>query len=390
MGTMRCHARIRIRDPDDFSVAQPIGVATISLMSLEPIAAAGDLATGTLLARAVEPEAGEATASAGTGACLNCGCPLTTRYCGECGQSAHVHTTLGSLAHDLVHGLFHFEGKIARTLPMLLRRPGELTRRYIAGERAKFVSPLALFLFAAFLMFAMFESVGGPFHPRATVIRNGQPLSPEQVTRFYADARAREANLGRQLAALAPGHDPEAARLRSAIADAKGEADGLALAASIDSGHVDTSGLAKYPPVTGFEGLDRRIREATANPELLLLKLQSNAHKFTWVLIPLSVPFLWLVFAWRREYRLYDHTVFIVYALSAVMLLMTAMALLSATGLSVEWALFLIPVHQYLQLRGAYRISRWGAIWRAAWLTVSANVVLSLFAILLLASGLIG
>ena len=38
---------------------------------------------------------------------------------------------------------------------MLVRRPGELTRRYIEGERAKFISPLALFLFSVFLLFAV-------------------------------------------------------------------------------------------------------------------------------------------------------------------------------------------------------------------------------------------
>ena len=52
----------------------------------------------------------------------------------------------------------HFEGKIWRTLPLLVWRPGELTRRYIDGERAKFVSPIALFLFFVFLMFAVMRA----------------------------------------------------------------------------------------------------------------------------------------------------------------------------------------------------------------------------------------
>ena len=56
--------------------------------------------------------------------------------------------------------MFNFEGKIWRTLPMLAWRPGELTRRYIAGERARFVSPVALFLFTVFLMFAVLNFTG--------------------------------------------------------------------------------------------------------------------------------------------------------------------------------------------------------------------------------------
>ena len=77
-------------------------------------------------------------------ACLNCGAALGGDYCSACGQHAHVHRTLSAFFHDLIHGVFHFEGKTWRTLPMLAWRPGELTRRYIEGERASFVSPMAL------------------------------------------------------------------------------------------------------------------------------------------------------------------------------------------------------------------------------------------------------
>ena len=44
---------------------------------------------------------------------------------------------------------------------MLAFHPGALTRRYIAGERARFVSPLALFLFSVFLMFATIHALAG-------------------------------------------------------------------------------------------------------------------------------------------------------------------------------------------------------------------------------------
>ena len=43
---------------------------------------------------------------------------------------------------------------------MLAWRPGELTRRYIAGERARVISPIALYLFSVFLMFAVLNLTG--------------------------------------------------------------------------------------------------------------------------------------------------------------------------------------------------------------------------------------
>src|SRR5690349_5427059 len=118
--------------------------------------AAADVITGGVIARAVEPTAGESKQHE-HGPCRNCGAIVTGTYCSNCGQSAHLHRSLVSLGHDILHGVFHFEGKVWHTVPELLFRPGRLTRRYIDGERARFVSPMALYLFTVFLTFAVFS-----------------------------------------------------------------------------------------------------------------------------------------------------------------------------------------------------------------------------------------
>ena len=126
------------------------------------VEAAGDVLTGAVIAKTIEGNTGAAHASAvSAGICRNCNTPLTGAYCAACGQSAHIHRSLVSLGHDILHGAFHFEGKLWRTLPELFFRPGRLTRRYIDGERAKFVSPMALFLFTVFVMFAAFSFTSG-------------------------------------------------------------------------------------------------------------------------------------------------------------------------------------------------------------------------------------
>ncbi|MFY8196726.1 MAG: DUF3667 domain-containing protein, partial [Novosphingobium sp.] len=115
-------------------------------------------------ARTVEPSAGEYAGDHGhthESACLNCGTALVGSHCHACGQAAHVHKTLGAFFHDLLHGVFHFEGKIWRTLPLLITKPGKLTREYIDGRRASYVSPIALFLFCMFLLFTAINSMSG-------------------------------------------------------------------------------------------------------------------------------------------------------------------------------------------------------------------------------------
>jgi hypothetical protein len=122
-----------------------------------------DVTQGALMAGAVEPAYGrgnsEGAADMG-GTCLNCSTVLIGRHCYQCGQPANVHKTLGAFFHDLLHGVFHFEGKVWRTLPLLAWRPGRLTREYIDGRRVSYVSPVALFLFAVFLSFAIFNLSG--------------------------------------------------------------------------------------------------------------------------------------------------------------------------------------------------------------------------------------
>ncbi|WP_126173080.1 DUF3667 domain-containing protein [Altererythrobacter xinjiangensis] len=57
----------------------------------------------------------------------------------------HCHActfrTAGAFLHDLAHGALPFEGRVWHTLPELVLRPGQLTRRNIEGERPRFVSP---------------------------------------------------------------------------------------------------------------------------------------------------------------------------------------------------------------------------------------------------------
>jgi Protein of unknown function (DUF3667) len=359
--------------------------------------AAGDALTGGIIARAVEPQHGaDAVGADGLThehTCLNCGTALVGSYCHACGQHAHIHRTLFAIFHDILHGVFHFEGKVWHTLPLLAWKPGDLTRRYIHGQRARFVSPLALFLFCVFLMFATFESVGGPLRIQANraTMTNGVEV---KVTDFEAElvkTRAKLAALERQKAELdARGKNSTA--LDKQIEDARSDATGLTAAAAMMNGVAPESlSLPENLNVdTGDKDFDEKIKAGFKNPKLLLYKLQSSAYKFAWALIPLSLPFMWLIFAWRRQYRLYDHAVFVTYSLSFVMVLLVAMALLAAVGVPTAWALLLIPVHMFRQLKQGYSLGWFSALWRTFALQFVSFTVLLTFGTTLLALGLLG
>ncbi|MET1111290.1 MAG: DUF3667 domain-containing protein [Allosphingosinicella sp.] len=358
----------------------------------------GEAMTGGLAARAVEPAAGEGEGG-GHGACLNCGAELIGAHCHRCGQAGHVHRTLTAFWHDLAHSVLHFDGKLWRTLPMLAWRPGELTRRYVAGQRASFVSPMALFLFSVFLMFAIFSLAGGP------VRSSGSPQANREAA---ADIARERGELDGQIAKLERKRRELAAR-RQPTAAADAELAGLrrqrqtldtaqivlipSAAPEGAANKVDLSGVVD----TGWPWLDHAVTKAKENPKLLVYKLQNNAYKFSWALIPISVPFLWLLFLHRRRYRrykAYDHTVFVTYSISFMSLALIALSLVRLIGvpavLTILAMTFIPPIHIYRQLRGAYELSWWSALWRTFVLINFAFVAATLFFTGLLALGLLG
>lgn len=344
----------------------------------------GEAVLGGTLARAVEPDAGSTGGAGHTQetTCLNCRTPLIGEHCHACGQRAHVHRTLSAFFHDLMHGVLHFEGKIWRTLPLLAWRPGELTRRYIDGERARFVSPIALFLFSVFLMVAVISISGTPFI--ATKIDNGG-LS-QSIDEAIADGTKEIAALETRKTAATPTERP---RVEKVLADKRKD---LALLETMKSDGVASAIISR--PDSGITSdvgwLNEAFLKAKRNPQLLIYKLQSSSYKFSWALIPISVPFLWLLFPFSRRFRLYDHTVFVTYSLAFVMLLVITASLIHLAGLGKLAAImvFIPPIHMYRQLSGAYGLSRASAAARAFLLCLFAGTALLLFGLIMLAFGI--
>ncbi len=354
----------------------------------EEFAGVGDLATGALVARAVDPSMPAHQDGAG-GLCLNCGTRRIGGFCHACGQSSHVHRSFGAIGHELAHGVFHFEGKIWRTLPMLLFRPGELTRRYIHGERARFVSPLALFLFIVFVLFAMLSVVGAHLEwPDLGASAEGRQARAEIAAAIAKNAET-GATLSRQRAATTD--DAAVRRLDAAIAANRRDTR-IATAALAAMDKPQLEGLTRVR--SGWKRLDKGLAKAAENPNLILYKLQSNAYKFAWVLIPFSLPFMWLLFPFSRRFTLYDHAVFVTYSLCFVSLFGIALSLLRSTAIGMNalivLAMILTPVHMYKQLRGAYGIGRIGAAVRTLLMFLAANMAIVFFGTLLIGLGLVG
>ena len=339
------------------------------------IEAVGDVITGGLMARALEPPSGEADGHTHEKCCLNCGTPLTGPYCSACGQRAHIHRSVRAFFQDFIQGLFNFEGKIWRTLPMLAWRPGDMTRRYIDGERARFVSPVALYLFTVFAMFAVLNFTGalnaGRPKPIQAALKTGIADDQRELAKLQAE-RTIEAAAGKDLARL----DRRIAKRQEDIADTQKVVTGQVFSSS-DVGDGTPAWIRPF------------IRNARANPDLVSMRVQDAASKYSWLLIPISVPFMWLLFPFRRRYNTYDHTVFVTYSLSFMMILVIAGGALVAVGVpSLASLLFFVPpVHMYRHLKQTYELGRFSAIVRTMALLTFAFIAAALFAVAAVAIG---
>ncbi len=127
--------------------------------------------------------------------------------------------------------------------------------------------------------------------------------------------------------------DPEAAR-----AAAQQVSSSLArylpwLSAPGIDGRIDRALSKAQGPMLQIEGtsgmpvFERMLKHALENKELALYKIKGAAAKFAFLLMPISLPFLWLLLVTRRRFGMFDHAVFSLYSLSAMALLMSAAAI---------------------------------------------------------------
>ena len=131
--------------------------------------------------------------------CRNCGAATGGNFCIQCGQATHLHVpSAREFLHEFVAHYVALEGKLWKSLMLLLFKPGFLTREYIEGRRARYVEPLRLYLTFSIIFFALFKLSGVEI-----LTIGGNETTPPAISatadgKAHREARTVEANEAEQ------------------------------------------------------------------------------------------------------------------------------------------------------------------------------------------------
>ena len=124
--------------------------------------------------------------------CLNCGEELMGHYCHNCGQEVLTKTpTIGGFILAYLDNAFLWDSQFLKTLWTLLRRPGQLTKEFLAGKYSSQEHPLKLNMFLLFIfvtLFVFFASGDKMTNSAHSLINDERVFSSVQLESMQEDA----------------------------------------------------------------------------------------------------------------------------------------------------------------------------------------------------------
>jgi hypothetical protein len=327
--------------------------------------------------------------------CENCGQVVPDRFCSTCGQlAANFHRPFWELIGGSLGDMFSLDSRLFRSVPMLMFRPGRMTRNYLDGKRARYVPPFRMFLLASVIFFLTVFTVsdelgwfdgfgldlapesGFSFGPQGGDTQSApgemtEPLEKADVERQSPELIAEgalDAEKGLPFAdLLLPNGKIDRAGLKQLVEDrAEPNSDPAALA---------TAYMAANQAATVYENQDR-----------FGARLRQWAPRFSILFLPVFSLILMLIFAWHRRIYVFDHLIAglhfqtFLYVLGTA-LLIAAAALPHSAGWLVAGGFLAVVVYLYRMLRVTYGTGRILSAFRTAILLIFGMILLLALAI---------
>jgi Protein of unknown function (DUF3667) len=336
--------------------------------------------------------------------CANCETIVGDRFCTACGQLASdFHRPVWDLVASSLADVFALDGRLWRSLPLLLFRPGRMTRNYLDGKRARYVPPFRMFLLTSVIFFLTLFTLGDQLGWYQTLKldglmqdgidvglgEDGEPIA------VVSDDRIEELRERSQ--------DPDLSQEeRDAIDLELMQADGAITLQRImeEGGRINRDAL--YDEVNARLDEDSTPAEreqawraadhaATVyeNQDRYGARIREWAPRISIMFMPILAFMLTILYAWHRSRYIYDHVVTALHVQTFIYLLATVSLLLAA--LNAAWisnlvvgGLLIVLAYIYRQLRVTYQTGRLMAALRTFILLFTSFIVLFSLALALI------
>ena len=295
-------------------------------------------------------------------ACANCHFAFAEgqpdEFCPRCGQSNRApNLPLSHLLAEALEGLFHFDSNVWRTLRLLLFRPGELTRRFLVGNRVGYVPPVRLYLLISFVFFLMqsltlggHESPSRQPHPApAARAASPPPASGQAAAPLPASVRDTLPALGQ------PREQPD---MLSWGGVSFSKAELAHLAREPDAAQLDSVLRSKHEPLTFWNrfAVRRLARWYGVSKEEITHQALRGGSILLFLLMPLAALLLKLAY-WRRGRFYLNHLIFTVHVhcfFFLLLLLVQLLLWLRPDWDGIGWLLLVLYGYFVLALRRVY------------------------------------
>ena len=273
--------------------------------------------------------------------CRNCGTPLLSKFCMECGQKNHTYVApLWNVLHDFAATHFGFDTKFFHSIFPLLFRPGFLTREYCLGHEERYIKPFRLYLFCSILFFFLAAFMWAS--PADTLDQNfssaKHALTPATLSPAKKDEKRREIQKALTAISTAPGEPAEKQYAAKLVQDelaaldappaASAKAAATAAAPAPATRELGTGFTVDANPVGDSDVVHVNVKPGKGSTKLsednsfyktmmyvkdhqdeFKKKLKDNLPKMMFVLMPLIALFLKLFYMGSGRY-LTEHFVF--------------------------------------------------------------------------------
>ena len=300
--------------------------------------------------------------------CLNCGTTFSGQYCGKCGQRAHSRLiSIWELIRDAFGDLFELDSRLWQTLLPLVIHPGQLTRDYLLGRRARFMPPFRTYLVLSvvFFLVAFFdprEELGLLFEPRAE--------STEQAAESDQNAAEIREGVLQELAeqdiivddeALPEGPQDEDDGGSVNLKFTDGESDFDCDISDIESADIP-QWLSRRVTPERLQVMCERVR--ADDGRALVDKLLDNVPAALFILLPLMALVLRVLYPLSKRYYV-EHLLFVVHYHAFFFLILTLQILFArfgtlvgipekATDIVLFGASLYIPVYLFRAMQRVY------------------------------------